>query len=69
MGEWHTHPDINPKPSITDIDMIKKQLKETEMEIDFLYLIIVGRDDTYWVAKQNNEKITILDRIQKIGIN
>lgn len=69
LGEWHTHPDINPKPSITDIDMIKKQLKETEMEIDFLYLIIVGRDDTYWVAKQNNEKITILDRIQKIWIN
>jgi len=56
LGEWHTHREKNPTPSIVDKGMIKKSLKETKMEIDFLYLIIVGQKDTYWVGKQTKNK-------------
>jgi len=52
LGEWHTHSEINPKPSNEDKRMIKKALMETTMEIDFLYIVIVGQFDTYWAGKQ-----------------
>ena len=36
LGEWHTHSEKNPTPSIVDKGMIRKSLKETIMEINFL---------------------------------
>lgn len=51
LGEWHTHYKNNPKPSHNDVNMIKRALKNTDMEIDFLYLIIVGANNTYWVGR------------------
>lgn len=63
LGEWHTHPEINPKPSAIDKEMIAKSLKEIMMEISFLYLIIVGRNNTYWVGKQMRKKLIKLERV------
>ena len=51
LGEWHTHHESEPKPSHDDINMTKRALKNTEMEIDFLYLIIVGLNANYWVGR------------------
>jgi integrative and conjugative element protein (TIGR02256 family) len=64
LGEWHTHAQYHPKPSFDDRAMIKKVLKETLMEIDFLYLIIVGLNDTYWVGKQTTNGLVEL-RVNK----
>ncbi|PIV64643.1 MAG: hypothetical protein CO162_00955 [bacterium (Candidatus Ratteibacteria) CG_4_9_14_3_um_filter_41_21] len=61
VGEWHTHSETNPKPSDVDKKMIMKSLKETKMEIDFLYLIIVGCNSTYWVGKQTMEELIELN--------
>lgn len=63
LGEWHTHSEIEPTPSKVDIEMIKKTFKETTMEIYFLYLIIVGMSNTYWVGKQTSNCLTKFDRI------
>lgn len=52
LGEWHTHPEKNPIPSSIDKSMILKSLYTTKMEIDFLFLIIIGLENTYWVGKQ-----------------
>ena len=51
LGEWHTLYENSPNPSHDDINMIKKALKDTDMEIDFLYLIIVGVNNTYWAGR------------------
>ena len=51
LGEWHTHYENNPKPSPDDVNMIKRALKNTKMEIEFLYLIISGVNNTYWVGR------------------
>jgi integrative and conjugative element protein (TIGR02256 family) len=58
LGEWHTHSESDPKPSGTDMEMIEKAFKETKMEIDFLYLIIVGLKNTYWVGRKNSNGLT-----------
>lgn len=61
LGEWHTHPETDPSPSPKDKKMITKTLKETEMETDFLYLIIAGTGQTFWVGRQNNKGLTKLE--------
>lgn len=61
LGEWHTHPEINPEPSTNDKEMILRSLKRTKMEISFLYLVIVGCDNTYWVGKQIRKKLIKLE--------
>ena len=63
LGEWHTHYENNPKPSRDDINMIKRALKNTEMEIDFLYLIIVGVNNTYWVGRCTGKGVKSLQEM------
>jgi len=47
LGEWHTHPEENSKPSSVDIKMIKEQFKGNIINIDFLILIIIGNEKDY----------------------
>ena len=61
LGEWHTHSEINPHPSITDIKMIKKTFRETEMKINYLYLIIVGIESTVWIGRQYSTGLVRLE--------
>jgi integrative and conjugative element protein (TIGR02256 family) len=62
LGEWHTHAEPYPQPSRRDRDMIYNMLKDTKMEIDFLFTIIVGTHD-YWVGYQKGGKLTQLKSI------
>lgn len=55
LGEWHTHCEVNPVPSSNDKNMIQKAVAETKMEIDYLYLIIIGQDDSIWIGRQTKE--------------
>jgi integrative and conjugative element protein (TIGR02256 family) len=64
LGEWHTHCEPRPHPSKTDRDMICNMLKDTIMEIDFLFTIIVGTHD-YWVGYQKGKKLTELKCVKK----
>jgi len=64
LGEWHTHRETNPTPSAQDKKMMLKSLRETKMEIDFLYLIIVGINKTYWVGKQTKNRLTKVDNFE-----
>lgn len=58
LGEWHTHPEDVPKPSMTDYSSWHKNLKSS----DPLILIIVGRTD-FWVGKKINQKIEVLKQL------
>jgi len=64
LGEWHTHRETNPRPSLKDRQMISKVYKETKMEIDFLYLIIVGLNGTYWIGKQTGKRLIKVDNFE-----
>lgn len=60
LGEWHTHPDHTPLPSTQDKTMILSSVKKTKMEIDYLYLIIAGRNNSFWVGRQTCNALTQL---------
>lgn len=47
LGEWHTHPEKYPSPSITDMRMIQKQFLENKIHTDFLLLLIQGLNELY----------------------
>lgn len=58
LGEWHTHPENIPSPSMVDYNSWKKYLSSP----DPLILIIVGRTK-WWVGKKINQEIKVLEQI------
>ena len=47
LGEWHTHPESNPTPSKTDLQMLRRQFKDNSLNTDFLILLIKGIKSLY----------------------
>lgn len=47
FGEWHTHPEEDPTPSLQDIKMIKEQFKLGKNFPQFIFLIIQGTKGLY----------------------
>lgn len=46
IGEWHTHPDSSPTPSVVDLKSVSELLKG-QLNEPFIILIIVGMEDMY----------------------
>lgn len=46
IGEWHTHPDRFPTPSVVDLKSVSELLKG-QLNEPFIILIIVGINDMY----------------------
>ena len=64
LGEWHTHPGNDPSPSKQDKNMISDALRKTQMELEYLYLIIGGKDKSYWIGRQDKEGLKPLSLVQ-----
>jgi len=47
LGEWHTHPEPFPSPSIVDLGMLKHQFSHNKLNTDFLILLIKGTKGLY----------------------
>ena len=46
IGDWHTHPEKNPTPSLIDKISYKRTLKTIVLQTNFVVFLIVGnRDD------------------------
>jgi integrative and conjugative element protein (TIGR02256 family) len=62
LGEWHTHAEAVPSPSSRDRAMIRNMFKQTEMEIEFLFLIVVGLESV-WIGIENGRELLRLEPI------
>jgi integrative and conjugative element protein (TIGR02256 family) len=59
IGEWHTHPEKYPVPSVIDIASMKNTFIASRHELNYFLLIIVGNkisDDMFWIGLQNASK-------------
>lgn len=59
VGEWHTHPQSDPVPSITDLDSMRESFIKSKHELNNLVLIIVGNstsDLKLWVGIHNETR-------------
>lgn len=52
LGEWHSHPELVPKPSSRDKQMIRNMFNQSKIETDFLFLVVSGINDI-WVGSEN----------------
>ncbi len=50
LGEWHTHPEANPRPSGQDISMIREQFLKATLNLPILLLLIQGITGRYVAA-------------------
>ena len=48
LGEWHTHPEENPTPSLTDIASIRDVYSKSDLVINGVFLIIIGIKSNYY---------------------
>lgn len=63
LGEWHTHPEFFPSPSITDRKLIDGMLNDTiQLNNNFLFLVIVGIKDFYVGSQYRGKKLLKLKK-------
>lgn len=58
LGEWHTHPEDTPTPSNDDKKLLSNMLKDSTMEIDFLFMVIIGIKNPFVAVQQKGKKIS-----------
>lgn len=59
IGEWHTHPEDNPTPSLVDLRSIKEIAKTGDLPINAVVLIIVGLKGLYCSCYINGKFVEI----------
>lgn len=58
FGEWHTHPQINPKPSSQDISNWNMLMRKSKTFTDnFLFIIIGTKKIGIWLANRLSDEI------------
>lgn len=52
IGDWHTHPEPLPKPSLKDNESMSDMFDKSEHELNGFIMIIVGNDeiDELWIS-------------------
>ncbi|WP_410511763.1 Mov34/MPN/PAD-1 family protein [Paenibacillus sp. BR2-3] len=63
LGEWHTHPEAVPHPSLTDRKLISSMIRDSRMEIDFLFIVIIGWIDFYFAAQIKSGRLLQLKQL------
>lgn len=64
LGEWHTHPEEDPRPSGVDTQDWKRKLKTDTFSSRFLYFIIAGTQQVrIWEGDRRTCKIEQLNSI------
>ncbi len=57
IGEWHTHPEINPSPSKIDEDLLSYCVKNNIYMFPWLFMIIVGYTGNLYLGYQTKKMI------------
>lgn len=69
LGEWHTHPEKNPLPSKDDIKLAKNMLDHSKMEIDYLFMMIIGLETPYvGVLQKDKPELNCFEKIDGLKI-
>ena len=66
IGEWHTHREKAPHPSLIDKLEIKRAFKKSKLNLEFIICIIVGNDNTpgnIWVGFHDGKSMRNCRRI------
>ena len=59
IGEWHTHPEDIPKPSVVDYRSIRNNYHTASLVVPILFMIIVGWQTFHISVYNGNEFVEI----------
>ena len=71
IGEWHTHPQVDPIPSQVDLYSMRDSFLKSKHELEAFVLIIVGTKSpslSLWISKHNEEGFKRLQH-EEVGAN
>lgn len=57
IGEWHTHPQLIPRPSLADFQSMRDTFSSSRLELNYLVMVILGYGalpGAIWVSIHNN---------------
>ena len=64
LGEWHSHPEDDPKPSGHDLTNWRRILREVVCEHDPLFFVIVGRHRSRcWEGSRSEDTLVQLENV------
>lgn len=66
VGDWHTHPQLRPEPSVTDLQSVRDCLQRSRHDLKSLLLVVVGqRRDAgdLWVGIIGQRTVNKLDTV------
>ncbi|ATB35243.1 hypothetical protein CYFUS_000655 [Cystobacter fuscus] len=65
LGEWHTHPEATPTPSLVDLSEWRRRLAEDRFEAEFLLFVIVGTQQVrMWEGRRRSGVILPLEEMR-----
>ncbi|MCT7630951.1 Mov34/MPN/PAD-1 family protein [Aliarcobacter butzleri] len=62
LGDWHTHPEFNPKPSYVDYTTFIKNYYTSKFEQNLLIYIILGLNEKIWFKLFNGFRFQKIDK-------
>ena len=63
IGEWHTHPEKQPKPSFVDYSSIEENYHTALLVVPFLFMIIVGTQTFHISVYDGNKFVEIEPKV------
>lgn len=63
LGEWHTHPENFPDPSIRDFESWRVKLKNAIFSSRYLYFVIIGIEE-YRIWEGDRRSLRIIRKCQ-----
>ena len=61
LGDWHTHPEFNPKPSYVDYTTFVKNYYKSKFEQNLLLYIILGQEEEIWFKSFNGFQFRVIN--------
>lgn len=56
LGEWHTHNENYPTPSFTDKHLVQQILNNKNIEIENVFMVILGRKNELYICTIDSKK-------------
>lgn len=70
LGEWHTHPEDDPSPSMLDTTEWRRMVKTVSYEQESLFFIIVGRTSLRaWEFERHSSSCVLMKPIGKSSVD
>lgn len=67
LGEWHTHPCLNPYPSLVDRKLLQTIFGDKSNVWNEIFMIIIGQDNTFYIGVSDRKSNGVIIAEKQFG--